>query len=95
MPPRFSTLAPVRKELRGIAQCTPAHIVDGRIRNADVAELESNEPGEIAVGFVATMSNDRPALRGALHLASHFFTDFKCPDANVGTDRHDELGSVV
>jgi len=47
------------------------------------------------VRSLAATSNDRPALRGALHLASHVFPDFKCPDANVGADRHDELGRVV
>lgn len=95
MPPCFSALAPVRKELRGITQCTPAHIIDGRIRNASVSELKSNQRREIPVRLCATTSNDHPAPRGVLHLASHFFTDFKGVDPYVGADGHHELGCVV
>jgi hypothetical protein len=32
-------IASVRKEVRGVAVCAPAHIVDGIIRDAGVSEL--------------------------------------------------------
>lgn len=95
MPPCFPALASVRKELRGVAQCTPAHIIDGRIRNASVSELKSNQRREIPVRLCAATSNDRPAPCGVLHLTSHLFTDFKGVDPYVGADCHHELGRVV
>jgi hypothetical protein len=91
----FSEVAPVRKELRSVGPCTPTHIFDGFVRNAGVAELESNERSEVTVRLRAFPPNDRSAVRGVFHFASNLLTDFERIDADVRTDRHDELGRVV
>ena len=95
MPPRVAVLAPVRKEVRGIGVRARAHIIDRFLRNTGVSELKSYQRGEIAMGRRACPSDNRTALRGTLHLASDFFTDLERLDANVGADRHDEIGRIV
>jgi len=45
--------------------------------------------------YCAGALDDRPAVRGTLHLASDFFTDLERLDADVRTDRHYELGRIV
>jgi hypothetical protein len=91
----FSSVPPVRKELRSVGPCTPTHIIDGLIGNASVSELESNERSEVPARLRAVPSNDRPAVRGRFHLASDVFTDFERVDPDVRSDRHDELGGIV
>ena len=88
-------LAPVRKEVRGIAVCTPAHIVDRIGRHAGISKLKSNQRSEIAMGLCATALDNRTIVHGMLHLAGDFFADFKCFDPNVGTDRNHEIGRIV
>ncbi len=95
MPPRVAVLAPVRKEVRGIGVRARAHIIDRFLRNTGVLELKSYQRGEVAMGRRACPSDNRTALRGTLHLASDFFTDLERLDANVGADRHDEIGRIV
>lgn len=91
MPAGFSSVSSVRKELRSVRSCTPAHIFDGCVGNAGVSQLESNERSEVAVRLRAVASNDRTAVCGLLHLASDIFTDLERIDADVRTDRYDEL----
>jgi hypothetical protein len=95
VPPGSSVIASVRKEVRGVAVCAPAHIVDGVVWDASILELKSDQCSEIAVGLVAIALHDRTAVCGTLELTSNFFTDLECPDANVGTDCNDELGRIV
>jgi len=95
MPPGFPMLAPVRKEVRGVAVCAAAHIVDGVIGNAAVLELQPNQRSQIAMGFCSTSSNNPAATRSVLDLASNFLADLECLDANVRTDRNNELGGIV
>jgi hypothetical protein len=95
VPPGSSVVASVRKEVRGVVVCAPTHIVDDIARDASVLELKSNQRGEISMGLRARASDDGAAVRGTLQLASNFFADLECLDANVGTDRNDELGRIV
>jgi len=88
-------IASVRKEVRGVAVCAPAHIVDGIVRYAGVSELQPDQCSEIAVGFGAVSLHDGTTVCGMLELASNFFTDLECADANVGTDCNGELGRIV
>ena len=88
-------IASVRKEVRGVAVCAPAHIVDGVVRDASISELKSDQCSEIAVGFVAIALHDRTAVCGMLELASNVFADLECADANVGTDCNDDLDGIV
>ena len=88
-------LAPVRKELRGIARCTSAHIVDGFARNARVSKLQSNQRSEIAVGFRGTALNDRTTVRRLLHFRRNLFADLESFDANVRAERNDELCASI
>ncbi len=85
----------MRKEVRGIAVCTPAHIVDRIGRDPGVSKLKSNQCGEVAVRLGGTASDHGATVRGLLHLASDFFADFECFDANVGPDRDHEVGRIV
>jgi len=95
VPPGFSALAPVRKEVRGIAVCAPAHIVDRVARYPSISKLKSNQRGEVPVRLCGTALDNRTTLRGMFHLASDFFADLKCFDANVGTDRDQEVGRIA
>ena len=95
MPPRFSALAPVRKEVRGIALGASTHIVDRIVGNTGLSKLKSYQRREVTMRPCATALDDRAAVRGALHLASDFFTDLERLDADVGTDRHNEIGRIV
>lgn len=95
VPPCFSVLAPVRKELRGIARCTSAHIVDGFVGNARVSKLQSNQRGEIPMGFCGAAPNDRPTACRLRHLGSDLFADLEGFDANVRAERDYELGGIV
>jgi len=47
------------------------------------------------VGFGAVSLHDGTTVCGMLERTSNVFTDLECPDANVGTDRNDELGWIV
>jgi len=95
MPPRFSVVAPVRKEVRGIGLRAPTHIVDRIVRDTRVSKLKSYQRREITMRLCASTLDNRPAVRGTLHLASDFFTDFERLDADVRTERHDELSRIV
>ncbi len=75
--------------------CAATHIVDGLVRDTRVSKLKSNQGGQIAMGFCATALDNRAAVRSMLHLASDFFADLECVDANVGTNRGNELGRIV
>jgi hypothetical protein len=93
--PGFSALAPVRKEVRGIAVCAPSHIVDRLVRDPSVSKLKSNQRGEVTMGFCSITLDNQTTVRGMLHLARDFFTDLECFDTNVGTDRDDEFCRTV
>lgn len=93
--PGFPSLATVRKEVRGVAVCAPAHIVDGMVRNARIAKLKANQCSDVAMGFRTASPNHRAAIRSMLHFARDFLADLKRIDADVGTDRDDEIGRVV
>ena len=95
MPPGFSALAPVRKKVRGVAVCAPADVVDRLIGHTAVSKLKSNQRGKIAMRFHARMLDDCAAVRSTLHLASNFFADLERLDANVGTDRDEELAGIM
>lgn len=95
VPPCFSALAPVGKELRGIVRCTSAHIIDGFLGDARVSKLQSNERGEIAMGFCGAALNDRPTACRFRHLGSDLFTDLEGLDANVRAERDYQLGGIV
>jgi hypothetical protein len=95
VPPGSSVIASVRKEVRGVAVCAPAHIVDGMVRNARVAKLKANQCSDVAMGFRATSPNHRAAIRSMLHLARYLLADLKRIDADVGTHSDDEIGRVV
>ena len=95
VPPGAPVLAPVRKEVRGIAVCAPAHIVDRGARYPSISKLKSNQRGEVPVRLCGTALDNRTTLRGMFHLASDFFADLKCFDANVGTDRDQEVGRIA
>jgi hypothetical protein len=95
MPPRFSVVAPVRKEVRGIGSRASTHIVDRIVRDTGVSKLKSYQRREVTMRLCASALDDRPAVRGTLHLASDFFTDLERLDADVRTDRHDELGRIA
>jgi hypothetical protein len=95
MPPRFSALTPVRKELRGIGLRASTHIVDRLVWDTSLSKLKSYQRREVTMGLCASALDDRTAVRGTLHLASDFFTDLERLDADVGTDRHNELGRIV
>lgn len=85
----------MRKEVRGVAVCAAAHVVDRTVRNARLAKLKSNQCSEVAMGFRTTAPDSHAAVRGMLHLARYFLTDLKCVDADVRTDRDHEIGWVV
>lgn len=92
----FPTVSPVRKKMRSVGPSTPAHIFDGVVWNTRVSELKSNERGEVAVRLCAIPSNDhRTAAGRVLHFTSHLFANLERGDADVRTDRDDELGGVV
>jgi len=91
----FPAVSPVRKELRSIGPCTPAHIFDGVAGNTGVSELELNERSEVPVRLCAVPSNNSPAVASRFHLLGDFFTDLECLDPNMRTDGHDELGAIV
>jgi hypothetical protein len=91
----FSSVPPVRKELRSVGPGTPTHIVDGFVWNAGVLELEANERSEVTVWLAALPSNDRRPVRGLFQSASDVFIDFERIDSDVGADRHDELGGIL
>jgi hypothetical protein len=95
MPPGFSALAPVRKEVRGGAVCAPAYVVDKLIGNTAVSKLKSNQCGEIAMGSCAIVLDNRTPFCSTLHLASYVVTDLERLNANVGTDRDNELARIV
>ena len=95
MPPGFSLLTPVRKEVRCVGVCAPTHIVDGLIGDAGVSKLKSNQRGEIPVGFCATALDHRTAVCSMLHLSGHLFADLECLDANVRTNCDEELSRIV
>jgi len=95
VPPGFTALAPVRKEVRGVGVCAPAHIVDRIVWDPGVAKLKSNQRGEVAMGGCATSLDNRTPIRGVLHLASDFFADLERLNANVRTDRDNEIGRIV
>jgi hypothetical protein len=95
MPPRFAALAPVRKEVRGICLRAPTHIVDRVDRDTGVSQLKSYQRREVTMELSASAVDDRTTVRGTLHLASDFFTDLERFDADVGTDRHNEIGRIV
>jgi len=42
VPPGLAALAPVRKEVRGVGVCAPAHIVDRFVWDPGLAKLKSN-----------------------------------------------------
>ena len=88
-------LASVRKEVRGVGVCAPAHIVDRLLGNAGVAKLKSNQRSKIPVGCSAATSNHRMTTRSTLHLARNLFANFKRAHAYVWTDRRDQLGRVM
>ncbi len=95
MPPCLTVLAPVRKEVRGIGVRATAHIIDRTFRNTSVSELKAYQGGEVAMGHCSGALDDRTAPRSTVHLASDFFTDLERLDANVGADRHYEIGRIV
>jgi len=95
MPPGFSALAPVRKEVRGIALGASTHIVDRIVGNTGLSKLKSYQRREVTMRPCATALDDRAAVRGTLHLVSDLFTDLERLDADVGTDRHYEIGGIV
>jgi hypothetical protein len=88
-------VAAVRKEVRGVAVCAPAHIVDGVVRDTGVSELKSNQRGKITVQLCSIAPNDVEAIRGPLQLSSNLFSDLEGIDTNVRTDRNDELSRIV
>ena len=93
--PGFPSLATVRKEVRGVAVCAPAHIVDGMVRNARVAKLKANQCSDVAMGFRTTSPNHLAAIRSMLHLTRYLLADLKRIDADVGTNSDDEIRRVV
>jgi len=95
MPPGLAPFAPVRKELRGLRVCAPAHIVDRLVWHAEVAELESDEGREVTMGSIAATLHDCTPTRSVLHRASHFFADLERFDADVRAYRNEELGGIV
>jgi len=95
MPPGLAPLAPVRKKLRGLRVCAPAHIVDRLVWHAEVAELESDEGREVAMGSIAAALHDCTPTRSVLHRASHFFADLERFDADVRAYRNEELCRIV
>ena len=95
MPPGFSALAPVRKEVRNVSVGASPHIIDRLVADAGAAKLESNQRGEIAMGFCPAALHNSAALHSTRHLAGNVFPDFECGDPDMGTHRDDELGGVV
>jgi hypothetical protein len=95
VPPGSSVIASVRKEVRGVGVCAPAHIIDRVVRDAGISKLKSDQCSEIALGFVAIALHDCAAVRCTLELAGNVFADLECADANVGADRNDELPHIV
>ena len=91
----FPAVSPVRKELRSVAPSTPAHIFDGFVWNARVSQLKSNESSEVAVGLCAIPNHHRSPASGVLDLASHVFANLERFNADVRTNRDDDLGGVV
>jgi len=47
------------------------------------------------MGFRVTAVDNLGSVRGVLHLARDFFADLERLDANVGTDRDNEIGRIV
>jgi hypothetical protein len=61
MPPRLSALASVRKEVRRLRVCAPAHIVDGLIGDPEVSQLKSDQRDEAAMRPGAAAMDDHTA----------------------------------
>lgn len=95
MAPGFSPLSTVRKEVRGIGVCAPAHIVDGSVGDAAHLELKSSQRGEIPVGSGIPALHYTAPVRRALHLARNLFADLEGASAYMGTNGDDQLGRIV
>jgi len=95
VPPGAPVLAPVRKEVRGIAVCAPTHIVDRVARDPSVSKLKSDQCREVAMRLFGIASDNRTTIGSTLHFASDFFADLERVDANVGTDRDHQIGRIV
>jgi len=95
MPSCFSSVAPVRKEVRSLRVCAPAHIVNGRIGNAEISKLKTNQCGEVTMRLQPAALNDCATAGSLLHLTGHFLADLERVDPDVRTYRNEELGWIV
>ena len=57
--------------------------------------MKSHERGEIAVRPALPSPHDRRSVRRPLHFECDFSTDLECIDADVRTDRRNELFGIV
>jgi hypothetical protein len=95
MPPCPSAFAPVRKEVRRVGVCAPAHIVDGLVGDPEVSHLKSDQRGQVAMRPSAAAIDDHTAGRSLLHRGSHFLADLERLDPDVGAYGNNELGWIV
>jgi hypothetical protein len=81
----------MRKKVRGIGVRAAAHVVDGRLRDADHTKLHTKECGKVAVRLPSARAVDGDCASNSLELFGNLFPDLEGADANVRPDRDEEF----